>query len=370
MSAYETTDTAETGGRERPSDPAGTRPKHDPEDLLPINPLRTDGPTEEELRLGLPAGTEPSDYEPFHAGGTALIARPLESPAREDHLTPVKAARTDEVPKKDVARFQFVTGALVAIGVAVIVLAVFLATGPGPKKSPPWSAWSPANNGEDPLDQIAQHVGPEYRLPGGAQIVGVEAQDLAQQGPISILVKQASGTVATLDGNLALYELCGLGKGCSIASGSPSAARGLLIGREALELALYTFKYDSNIDDVMVTEPPTAAAAAADEASAATSSQGLIPNGNPTDRAFFIQRGQLSSELDQPLAQSLASTTPSIATVTASPDYQLVDSFATGTLYQFAIENSDLGSQLVLTPPTTTSALTGGAAAAVGGTGG
>ena len=53
-----------------------------------------------------------------------------------------------------------------------------------------------------------------------------------------------------------MYTLCGLGAACSIAEGKPTVARGALLRREALELALYTFHYIDGIDSVLVLLPP------------------------------------------------------------------------------------------------------------------
>ena len=50
--------------------------------------------------------------------------------------------------------------------------------------------------------------------------------------------------------------LCGYGQNCSIASGQPSVERHTLLRREAVELALYTFKFLPNIDSVSVFLPP------------------------------------------------------------------------------------------------------------------
>ena len=49
--------------------------------------------------------------------------------------------------------------------------------------------------------------------------------------------------------------MCGLGGACAI-KGKASTTRFMLVRREALELALYTFKYDGDVDSVVVL-PPT-----------------------------------------------------------------------------------------------------------------
>ena len=53
-----------------------------------------------------------------------------------------------------------------------------------------------------------------------------------------------------------MYTLCGLADGCSIAEGEPSPARGELLRRQALELALYSFTYLDGIGSTLVLFPP------------------------------------------------------------------------------------------------------------------
>ena len=59
-----------------------------------------------------------------------------------------------------------------------------------------------------------------------------------------------------LGGTTAVYNLCGLGTSCAIAAGTPSLAGELLLRREALELALYTFRYIHGVDSVVAILPP------------------------------------------------------------------------------------------------------------------
>ena len=88
-----------------------------------------------------------------------------------------------------------------------------------------------------------------------------------------------------------MYQLCGLGQNCSISSGTPSATRGRLVRREALELALYTFKFIPSIDSVAAFMPP--------------------PPGQSANTMIFLQKDDLKDQLGQPLSSTLtAKTTP------------------------------------------------------------
>ena len=67
----------------------------------------------------------------------------------------------------------------------------------------------------------------------------------------------SSSAVSLLNGNTIAYNLCGIGgKNCAIGIGTPSSARLLLLRREALELALYTFKYVHGVENVVAILPP------------------------------------------------------------------------------------------------------------------
>ena len=67
----------------------------------------------------------------------------------------------------------------------------------------------------------------------------------------------SSSAVSLLSGNTIAYNLCGIGgKNCAIGIGTPSSARLLLLRREALELALYTFKYVHGVQNVVAILPP------------------------------------------------------------------------------------------------------------------
>ena len=66
-------------------------------------------------------------------------------------------------------------------------------------------------------------------------------------------------SLSLLSGNTIAFNLCGIGSdNCTIGVGKSSSPslRLLLLKREALELALYTFKYISNTDNVVAILPP------------------------------------------------------------------------------------------------------------------
>jgi hypothetical protein len=212
-------------------------------------------------------------------------------------LEPRKAAEI-EMPgvsaEPYVGRFRFVVGALGGFAVAAVAIAVVVAVSGRPADPPPWSSWQPKGDPGDKIQQIANHIGPTYHLSDGNQLVAVNAGPLSVQGaPVAITVR-TSTRIDSVDGsNGVLYTLCGLGPKCSIDKGKPSVARGLLLRREALELALYTFHYVGKADIVVAFLPP--------------------PPGKDPALALFYRRDDLAPSLKQPVRHTLPGPPPTIA---------------------------------------------------------
>lgn len=241
------------------------------------------------------------------------------------------------------ARFLLVYAALGAAALAAVAgLVLALTSSTTVRSGPAWSEWRPSATGLGAAEQIAKHVGAEYRLGNGNQIVDVIARPPAvtannQQIPIGYIAARGANGAADLvasisPSNSIMYTLCGLGDHCSIATGKPSIARGRLVRREILELALYTFRYDSGIDDVIALMPPKSPTASA--------------------VVVFLQRSDLAQQLREPLRHTLAAKVPSVATMTRS-DRKAVDA-ATGTRsYSFSVTRAQDGNAILILAPLT-----------------
>jgi hypothetical protein len=183
----------------------------------------------------------------------------------------------------------------VLLAAAAFVFAIVVAKGSSPP-GPAWSAWKPPNGVTlDRAGQIAAHVSPQYRLaPGGAQLVAVQAhKPQIQNIPVEEVALKGSANqdykyVSTKDA--VVYVLCGLGTRCSIATGTPSQERARLLRREALELALYTFKYVDGVNSVIALIPPPA-------------------HDTTTNWALFFQKKHFADQLSKPLGQTLPNPT-------------------------------------------------------------
>jgi hypothetical protein len=251
-------------------------------------------------------------------------------PPPEDPPPPPPNKGLPPAPHAD--RFRFVLGALLGLGLAAIVAAVALFV-QGPSGNSDWSAWRPSEDGQTGAAQIAAHVSSTYRAPDGSQLVAVKAGPMKVADlDLNVAVKEAKGD-QVFSGSGVRYVMCGLGSSCSIADGKPSVERGLLLQREALELALYSFQYLSNVDQVVVFLPPR-------------------PGEDPTQgKAVFFQKDDVGSALDQPLDRTLTSPPPSFNSLRAS-DVAAVDHFAGKHVYCFAYQVAqDVSAYLVLSPP-------------------
>ena len=313
--------------RERPPDPAGTRPRHDPASLLPSRPLGETG--------------EVVDSDAVEDSATPDAAPPAE---RDPDLLPQRRPQGGTVgpvaaPASPFApRFHFLFGALAAIGAAALtaLLLAILAGGGTQHSQPQWSRWKPDSDGVDGARQIAARIGSEYRFTNGKQLVNVQASGLSIEGvPLSVALREdqsQGGDIKVFDDDGLIFRFCGLGPNCAIASGKPSTARHLLLRREALELSLYSFHYLDGVDQIVVFMPP--------------------PKGQKPSQALFFRRGDVNAELERPLRASLVPRAPTTRDVRLSPDIPLVDRLTGPKIFNFSLTqaNTDNRGFIVLDP--------------------
>lgn len=270
--------------------------------------------------------------------------------------TPV-AADADEQPREERARLSgyrrrfamiYLSLALVAgIGLGALVV---LASRPDAGPAPVWSAWVPNGSETARVRQIADHVARSYRTPEGEQLVvalggppsvtaggGEEATSPIPIRAIAVRPDTSAGQAEEDDieihdaSNSMQFTLCGLGDGCSISKGAPSQARHSLLRREALELALYTFKYVDRIDSVTVLLPPP-------------------PGGESPATAVFLRRGDVRQELSKPLRRTIGPGAPPLGEIPAA-ELQTLNRITIPRLYQFEYTQAqDLSAVMVLNP--------------------
>src|ERR1700733_14328448 len=132
--------------------------------------------------------------------------------------------------------------ALGVIAVAALGTSIGLATSGRTKSAPSdWSSWQPLDGGLTGAQEIADYVAPYYRASPSNQLAVVTAVNLNNaNSPLQVAVPASgnSGGLVPLPSSSTIgYNMCGTGStNCSIGVGQPSAARLLLLRREALEL--------------------------------------------------------------------------------------------------------------------------------------
>jgi hypothetical protein len=244
-------------------------------------------------------------------------------------------------------RFAVIYGSLALIGGIAIGALLVLITRPDAVPNPAWSSWEPTGSSNAQVLQIADHVAKQYKFQGDQLVVALggpptitDAGNTNAEIPIrAIAVRPDTSTgkaeeddIELIDASQSMeYVLCGLGDGCSISQGAPTEARGTFLRRQALELALYTFKYVDGVDSVTVILPP-------------------LPGGQTPPSAVFLKRGDVKSELSKPLSQTLAPITPTIGTIKAT-ELQTLNRITRPRLYQVGYTQAqDASPVLILSP--------------------
>jgi hypothetical protein len=237
-------------------------------------------------------------------------------------------------------RFGFLLGALAGVFIAAVVVGVVvLSTGrekpltAEETMAPNWSSWQPKDRTIAGAIEIAKKVSAEYRDAEGKPLVGVTAAPLENR----VVLRGPSGITDLLDSPGVVYTMDGFGPLKSI-PGEGSPERGALVQREALELALYTFRYLPEVQQVVTKlppPPPTAeqkraeakavvaaktAQAAVEKAQSTGDEKDIIAaeaaiaqaNKYATDtvpskdrRAIFYRTGDLKQQLQTPLSATL-----------------------------------------------------------------
>lgn len=270
-----------------------------------------------------PEATRREDFRVNQPGPGSLLHDPRDEP--RDAVPPAATSSEDLPPLEPGrvslhrSRFGLLTGALAGIAIGAIVITALILFGGGGGGgarggADGWAEWTPtASDRFSKAAQIAQHVGRKYRLEDDSQMVGVESGPLLLRDlPVTVVVKTAAtgGDIVPIGGEGIEYTLYGLGEGGSIKGGKASPQRLSLLKREALELALFSFRYIENVDHVVVLLPPPPPDAAG--AAAATTGTSL-----PETNALLFRPGDVEAEVRAPLAVTVPPQTPNPANFAA-----------------------------------------------------
>ena len=235
-------------------------------------------------------------------------------------------------------RFSLVYALLAAVAAGSIAALVVVLTRPDGTKAQNWSKFEPTGSAIARTRQIATRVSREYKLASGHKLAAVVPSPLqttrflqADSGPVSVEVPTSTlavqpdvSTGKHEEGDFKLYnasttvayQMCGFGtsaQNCAI-SGTATNARGRLLRREALELALYTLKYVPGTNAVLTYLPPRA-----DQAAPPTS--------------VLVARSDVKKLLDEPLTRTLVPKSISLGEKPA--DFTTVDKLTLPRLYTY-----------------------------------
>jgi hypothetical protein len=280
-------------------------------------------------------------------GTPNLVELPAEKPAQPE---PSPSPPRHLPPSSFRNRFGFLGGALGGVILAAVaVFAIVITTKNAPADEglyKNWSAWQPEEtsmSGGPP--EIATHVAPQYTLDDGKQLVSVTAGPLAVRSiPLDDVLIQAQDSINQITGRAIMYTLSGLGPLGSIVGGTPSKARHRLVRREALELALYTFRYVPDVDIVVALLPPPK------PAQGETTEQALQKN---PPQAIFYRPGDLKGQLQVPLGKTVPAKAPKAATIPQG-EADTIDALTLSNLFLANFTTTqDLRAHLVLQRPKT-----------------
>jgi hypothetical protein len=270
-------------------------------------------------------------------------------------------------------KFRVTMAALVGLAIGALVVALALASSTGGSTSKQmWSDWSPPDNGIQGAREIADHLAPLYRISALNQLDVVTVSNInnspstatsssaassSTNNGLQVAVRNdpSSSAVSLIGGNTIAYNLCGIGSSnCAIGVGAPSADRLLLLRREALELALYTFKYVSGTQNVVAILPPGHTTQAS-TLTARPPSPGSKPVTKPLNVALLFLKDELSPWLAHPLSatfpEQFPPTVPELALWKQSTEAALVEQVtARGMFSEHLVQAQDGSNLLVLDP--------------------
>jgi hypothetical protein len=270
-------------------------------------------------------------------------------------------------------RFTFALAMLAGVAVAGVAIAIVLiAKGPSTDSSAPWSSWAPQDSGPQGAREIADHIAPLYRISGVDQLAVVTVSNLGNPsaatsaasstsssrssagGPlVAVRPNVNSSSVSLISGSTIAYNLCGLGSSnCSIGIGTPSTDRLLLLRREALELALYTFKYIPATQNVVALLPPGHPATTSSLTAKPPSSSAAT---KPLAMALLFQHQELSPFLSHPVDETLTEqfppTVPQVPLWKQTTEAALVEQITARGIFSEHMTTAQDGTNLIVLDP-------------------
>lgn len=278
------------------------------------------------------------------AEGPGDRAAPVGAPGQKGELEPlaVSAERVQTADRsKEAAVYpgRFMVGYLLIVLFFGALLAAFAVAwsqraSDGDATGPQWSFFKPSAEEEvERTRQISRFVGVRYQTPDGEQLVRVLGGPPAvgENTPvIEFLIRDGAAEETIAADKAILFILCGQGTECALPPAASSSADLRLLRREALELTLYTLKYN-DVDPVIVLLPPNA-------------------QGQPGGAILFRQE-DMKRQLDLPLNRTLPTGKPPSALGMGELESATVDHLTLTRLFDYTFQPVTGGSaRMVLNP--------------------
>jgi hypothetical protein len=263
--------------------------------------------------------------------------------------SPVESVASTIATKTYGNRFRIVYAFLGLVLLGAGVGMVVLATRPEAKPAPPWSSWQPTPDTVAKMSsEIADHVAHSYRVAkGGRQLVNVvPSRPTVTSGTTKISIEAIAirkapnnnAGIEVLTGNdvsgSQMFTFCGLGANCSIPVGKASQVRGRLVRREALEVALYTFKFVPSIKSVIAFLPPSG------------------PNQTESP-LMFLRKADLQEVLDKPLRHTLRRVTPPLPNDKNETEAKTIDDLTLPNVFSYSLQALQTGGAAFVLDPAT-----------------
>jgi hypothetical protein len=255
------------------------------------------------------------------------------------------AARAFSSPHAD--KFRLATGVLAIIAIGAITIAIIALSG-GRPTTRAWSAWKPQFDGVAGAREIAGYVSPGYRVSSEQQLAVVTVSTNLDGSTLILQEGPSSSATGVLTGDTIVYTFCGLGPNCSI-PGKPSTGRLLLARLEAFELALYSFRYLGEVQNVVSILPPAVQ-------SSTTATKGTTPSLSPTPPATLgktilaieFNRRELQPLLGDPLSDFFPSKPLALGGVPTSQAIATMDFLTANQLFTPSTETGQDGTQYLV----------------------
>lgn len=244
------------------------------------------------------------------------------------------AAATSVVRPRSAYSKQFVLANLLVVACFLGVLGFFAYLVSNNAAKQPWSEYKP--KGGDVFDKaqnMVDHVAPKYRY-GGEPIAVVQAQPLLYRDAvvdgIAFLkppLRQVGGRITDFEpsGGTIAYVFCGQAQSCALPDTGAEQV-GLLLQRESLELALYTFKYWPDVGSIVT----------------------LLPANGNANAAVYLKRRHVEKFLDKPLNATLPSHGQLTADSLTNAERQTIDRVVVNNTFASKFEQAPNGRTVLL----------------------